>query len=88
MNSKSAIRRLALLNLAVAAVYAGGGWLGLQLAAPPGYATVIWPPSGLAIAALLFYGPALSIGVFIGSFVVNSIVGGAISQGSGAANSP
>ncbi|MAS05121.1 MAG: hybrid sensor histidine kinase/response regulator [Ahrensia sp.] len=82
INSNRAIRRLALLNLAVAAVYAGGGWLGLQLAAPPGYATVIWPPSGLAVAAILFYGPSLSIGIFLGSFVVNCIVGGAFAQGS------
>ncbi len=73
------IGTLALLNLSVAVLYASGGWLGLLIAAPPGYATIIWPPSGIAVAALLFYGPQLSPGVFLGSFVVNCIVGGAVS---------
>lgn len=48
--------------------------LGLLLAIPPGYATAIWPASGLAIAALLLWGYPMAIGVFIGSLAVNASV--------------
>ena len=34
--------------LTLAATYAVTAWLGLWLAIPPGYATAIWPASGLA----------------------------------------
>jgi len=62
-------------------LYGIGGWLGLQLAVPPGYATMIWPASGIAVAALLIFGRALWPGVMIGALVVNLIAGGAISAG-------
>jgi integral membrane sensor domain MASE1 len=43
----------------------------LLLAIAPGYATAIWLPSGLAIAAVLLWGYPLIAGVFLGSFAVN-----------------
>ena len=47
------------------------GLLGLQLAIPPGYATAIWPPSGVALAsALIWRQPGLT-GVWLASFLVN-----------------
>ncbi len=46
--------------------------LGLLLAIPPGYATAIWPPSGLAIAAVLLWGYPMAAGVFLGSLAVNA----------------
>ncbi len=49
--------------------------LGLLLAIPPGYATAIWPPSGLAIAAMLLWGYPMAAGVFLGSLTVNAGVG-------------
>lgn len=64
--------RHASLRLAViAGAYAIGGKLGLLLAIPPGYATAVWPPSGIALAALLLGGVRLWPGVWIGSFAVN-----------------
>jgi integral membrane sensor domain MASE1 len=42
---------LTMLGLAVA--YAMLGRLSLLLAIPPGYATAIWPPAGLALAGVL-----------------------------------
>lgn len=61
--------------LALVLLYAGTGWLGLQLAQPPGYATAIWPPSGLSLALLLLWGRGLWPGVWLGSMLLNCAVG-------------
>jgi PAS domain S-box-containing protein len=58
-----------------ALAYAVVGWLGLRLAVPPGYATLVWPASGLALAGLLIFGRYLWPGVLLGSFVVNAAIG-------------
>lgn len=58
--------------LALGALYFVTGKLGLLLAAPPGFATTIWPPSGIAMGALLVYGSRLWPGIFIGSFLLNA----------------
>jgi diguanylate cyclase (GGDEF)-like protein len=47
------------------------GIVGLSLAIPPGYATAVWPPSGLALAALLMWGPRVWPGIAAGSLLVN-----------------
>lgn len=57
--------------LAVAACYYVTGRLGLLLAIPPGFATAIWPPSGIALAAVLVLGYGLWPGVLLGSFLLN-----------------
>ena len=77
----SSLKRVFWLNIAMAALYAGAGWLGLRLAVPPGYATVIWPASGLAVAGLLLYGRYLMPGILLGSFAVNCVIGGAFAGG-------
>ncbi|HET9953775.1 MAG TPA: CHASE domain-containing protein [Polyangiaceae bacterium] len=59
---------------ALAVAYFVTGRLGLLLAIPPGYATAIWPPSGIALCALLVYGRGLWPGVLLGSFAVNAVV--------------
>jgi integral membrane sensor domain MASE1 len=55
----------------VAAAYYVTGELGLLLAIPPGYATAIWPPSGIALAAVLICGSWVWPGVVLGSVLVN-----------------
>jgi PAS domain S-box-containing protein len=55
----------------VAAAYFAAAKLALLVAIPPGYATPIWPASGLAVAALLLGGSRLWPGVWIGSFAAN-----------------
>ena len=45
--------------------------LALLLAIPPGYATPIWPASGIAVTALLLLGSRLWPGVWIGSMAAN-----------------
>ena len=57
--------------LLVALAYYVSGRLGLLLAVPPGYATAVWPPSGIALAAVLHVGRAAWPGVWLGSFCVN-----------------
>src|SRR5262249_2619536 len=40
----------------------------------PGYATSVWPPSGIALAAILLCGPRVWPGVWIGAALVNLTV--------------
>lgn len=58
-------------TLLLAGAYALTGWLGLMLAVPPGFATPVWPPSGLALAGVLHLGHRAWPGVWLGSFVIN-----------------
>ena len=59
----------------VAAVYFGGAKLGLNLAVGHGVITPVWPPTGIAIAALLLLGPRLWPAVAIGAFLGNATSG-------------
>ena len=68
------------LNAVLAIAYAAFGLVGLSLAVPPGYATLIWPAAGVAMAFMLFYGLGVAPGVFVGSFVVNCYAGGVFSD--------
>src|SRR5215469_12444619 len=52
--------------------YALLGKLGLLLAVPPGYATAIFPPAGIALAAMLVDGPITLPYTFLGSLVLNA----------------
>lgn len=65
---------LATQILGVAIAYAVSGWLGLLLAAPPGYASAIFPAAGLAVGAVLTLGNRVLPGVWLGSFTLNALV--------------
>lgn len=66
------IARTGLLQFALVALgYYLSGRLGLLLAIPPGYATAVWPASGIALAAVVLLGPKAAPGIFVGSFAVN-----------------
>src|SRR2546430_6981294 len=56
---------------ATAAIYFVAGKLALLLAIPPGYATAVWPATGLALGCLLLFGDRAWPGIIIGSFLVN-----------------
>src|SRR5207248_7085482 len=58
----------------IALAYFVSGWLGLLLAIPPGYATAVWPPSGLALASALYWGWRVWPGIWLGSFLINVFV--------------
>src|SRR4051794_8852421 len=57
--------------LTLAAAYGIAGRLGLLLAIPPGYATVLWLPSGLALVGVLMGGTRMWPGIWLGSFMAN-----------------
>ncbi|MDD3761826.1 MAG: EAL domain-containing protein [Nevskiales bacterium] len=65
---------------ALAVAYCAAGLAGLQLALPPGYASAVWPPSGIMLAFLLLWGSRVWPGVWLGSFVLNAWVGGVSSD--------
>src|SRR3989338_4289743 len=48
---------------------------GLALDAVSGFATLVWPPTGIAIAALLLFGVRLWPSVALGAFLVNVLNG-------------
>ncbi|MBF0530614.1 MAG: MASE1 domain-containing protein, partial [Deltaproteobacteria bacterium] len=58
-------------SIAISFCYAMTGKLGLLLAVPPGYATAIFPPSGVALTAILFLGYRFWPAVWLGSFLFN-----------------
>ena len=68
---RSVLCRPIVAALTLAAAYAVTGWLGLWLAIPPGYATVLWLPSGLAVAWVLVGGARVWPGIWLGSFLAN-----------------
>lgn len=63
-----------IINLVVAILYCITGYLGLFLATPPGYATPIWIPSGIALGAALVWGLRTVPGVFLGSLITNFFI--------------
>jgi signal transduction histidine kinase len=68
----------ALAVAALAIVYIVAARAGLMMDAVAGFATLVWPPSGLALAALLVFGAGLWPGVLIGAFVANLLAGAPI----------
>ena len=64
----------------LASAYTLTGIVGLSLAIPPGYATAVWPPSGIALAALLLWGPRVWPGIAVGSVLVNLAVAATTAQ--------
>jgi diguanylate cyclase (GGDEF)-like protein/PAS domain S-box-containing protein len=59
----------------LALCYVISGKLALMLALPPGYATAIFPPAGIAVAAIMAGGVSLLPGVFLGAFALNVFQG-------------
>lgn len=66
----SSFRHIAQI-LTVAVAYTVAGRLGLLLAIPPGYATAIFPPSGIALGCALLWGRPALLGVWLGSATMN-----------------
>lgn len=59
------------LCLVVAVIYFVGAELGLSLASLHENVTPVWPPTGIAIASVLIFGPRVLPGVFLGAFAAN-----------------
>src|SRR5256886_6941226 len=71
------LRRLRLLA-ALTAAYVIAGKLGLQVAYVHPSATPVWPPSGLALAAVLLAGYDVWPAILAGAFLVNITTAGSV----------
>src|SRR6266498_4114386 len=71
--------------LLVAALYLLAAKLGLKLAFVHASATAVWPPAGIALAALLLRGYGMWPAVFIGAFVANITTAGSLGTSLGIA---
>jgi PAS domain S-box-containing protein len=67
---------IALRQIGIAAAYIVAGKFGLGLAFVHASASAVWPPSGIAIAALLLYGVRCWPAVFAGAVIVNLTTSG------------
>ncbi len=70
--------RFVLLLAALVVVYFGAGRLGLQffgLVNPS--ASAVWPPTGVAVAAMVIFGYRVSAAIFVGAFLVNIVTAAA-----------
>ena len=56
--------------------YVAGGLGGLQLASIAGAVSLIWPPTGIALAALVLGGRRMAAPVWVGALIVNLLIGG------------
>jgi len=59
----------------LAAIYVAVARLGLKLDPVSRFATLVWPPTGVSLAALVLFGRNLWPGVFLGAAVVNVMTG-------------
>ncbi|NRB39018.1 MAG: MASE1 domain-containing protein [Pseudomonadales bacterium] len=61
------------LNLLLTLIYTVTALLSLHLQLSDTHASPVWPPSGIALAALLIFGPRLAPGIFSGAFLANFV---------------
>jgi two-component system NtrC family sensor kinase len=59
----------------VCVLYVATATFGLSLDAVSGFAAAVWPPTGIALVALVLYGYGLWPGIAVGAFLVNLSVG-------------
>lgn len=71
--------------LALAIIYVIAGKSGLSLAIVNPSATAVWPPTGIALAALLLFGYEVWPGIFLGALVVNMMTAGTVATSFGIA---
>jgi PAS domain S-box-containing protein len=67
----STSRTLVWRNALVAAGYFTAGLPGLVFAIPQVQASAIWPPSGVALAAVMLYGSPVAPGILVGALAAN-----------------
>ena len=61
----------------LASVYFATAKWGLSLSPVSGFATFVWPPTGIALATLIIFGRKYWPGIFLGAFLVNTTAGAA-----------
>jgi signal transduction histidine kinase len=81
----SSWKRSAALLIAFTIIYYVAGKLGLRLAFLHPSATPVWPPTGIALAALLLLGSWIWPAIFLGAFLVNLTTAGSVGTSLGIA---
>ncbi|HEU4955047.1 MAG TPA: MASE1 domain-containing protein, partial [Gemmatimonadales bacterium] len=72
VSARSALRDTSLIA-SLAAVYWAAAWIGLRYVTIGHSVSLVWPPAGLAFAALVLLGPRMWPGVTLGAFVANAM---------------
>lgn len=62
-------------SLVLTLAYFASGWLGLQIPYSGAHITLVWLPTGIAVAALFRWGRGVWPGVYLGAFLVNLVIG-------------
>jgi signal transduction histidine kinase len=70
-------------NLILAAIYFAAAKIGLSLDPVSGFASLVWPPTGIALAATFIYGYKVLPGIFIGAFLANFTTGASMPVSAG-----
>lgn len=60
--------------LCLALAYAAAGWVSLWVSIPPEYVSLVFVPAGLALGAVLAWGPSALPGIALGSMVLNGFI--------------
>src|SRR6185295_18631478 len=88
-NSREGVGERAVKSLAgtaaLAAVYFAAGRLGLLLPIVQDHVTLLWAPTGIALAAVLLFGLRAAPGIALGAFLVNFTLGGPAAGAAGIA---
>ncbi|NUO52169.1 MAG: PAS domain-containing protein [Polyangiaceae bacterium] len=74
-SSKPSAARRVVETVLLAACYYAFARLGLELAHVGSNVTLVWPPTGIAVAALVAFGPRCWPGVFLAAMLVNAEMG-------------
>lgn len=88
VSGETARRNRRLIQIVILlAVYFVTARLGLMLGAVSGFATFVWPPSGIALVALFIFGfelwPAIALGAFLVNWSLGAPIGVAIGIAAG-----
>ncbi len=70
---------------ALIGAYSIGGWIGLSVPYVGSHISLLWPPTGIAVAALLRWGPRYWPAVWLGACLVNLSVGSSLPLAAGIA---
>jgi len=83
--SPAGVGRRATVLVAITALYFFAGKVGLSLAFVHASATAVWPPAGIALAAVLWSGFRIWPAVLVGAFLVNVTTAGSAATSLGIA---
>ena len=80
LERRSELFRDVVLAAALFVAYVSSAKLGIELSVAHGVITPVWAPTGIALAALVLYGPRLWPAVALGAFVANATSGASVPE--------